>query len=994
MKKHKKKQKSSISSTPNTPLYFYLDLPAKHNQSNASEKIDEWAELLQYLVNSPEHVRAVLPSQSSNLIKEQFPVVIEHPAKFIELDDSNALEEQLSASGFAVVFHQNTLNGVKALEQWYMQQVSLSQDTVYIGVDAVNTRKQRLKKLCESVWTPNTLKGIGNGLNLVPVKFLENYLAEELHRESPCLASQRLQKTGWKWEEMPVSLDEDTSFFRFQWAVWSSLCKNFVKQNFTNPWTEMRKSTDVWKDLQNGNFGLYRLSFVFLILFLLFFMPFLSFDFGNTWDEWTHVDYARDILDFYLSWGENQAVFDLSKHTRYAHLHYGASFDTLAEFVYRYLSPFGIYETRHLLNALFGVLIIWFTGRIAKAYGSWRAALLAAILLLCSPRFLGHSMNNPKDIPFALGYAIGLFYLLRFLKQLPRPTIGTVFWLSFGIAFTISSKIGGLILVGYLGLFTGIVWLYHTYAQGLKVGISQVPRYGFLMLVVIAVGYFGGLLLWPQGLKDPIHNPLQSLQEFTNFRFLIAYELFEGKRILMENPPGHYTFKWIWISVPLFVHIGFLLGILPVPQRLKQYKGAILLFLLFTFLFPIGYTIVKNSTLYSGWRHMLFTFIPMIVIVAAGWEYLFTLSKKKMINFSLAGLLLVLTGLPVYWMVKNHPNEYVYFNELTGGINGAYTHYETEYWSQSLRQAVEWLVENEPVKDKKIVIATNFEVHCGQYYAEKYSDKIQIVWTRENEKYRRPWDYAFFGSRTMSKEQIENTFPPKNTIHTIKADTVPLVAIVKRQNNYLPKAFEARSQGKAAEALEYARKAMEADPANVEALRMNGILLIGMRRYEEALQILENCLRLSPEDYVCLTLIGTALYSQEEYNQAVPFLKQAIECKINNVSAYHNLGRIYIAQKNYPAALKYLQEGMKYDTNKNYALYFDAGVALIQQGLRNPKIKINCFRMAIQSLEKSLKINPNYSRAYRNLAYIYSNLGNQQKAQHYLQMMNQRLQRN
>lgn len=49
--------------------------------------------------------------------------------------------------------------------------------------------------------------------------------------------------------------------------------------------------------------------------------------------------------------------------------------------------------------------------------------------------------------------------------------------------------------------------------------------------------------------------------------------------------------------------------------------------------------------------------------------------------------------LPLIWSFKNHPNEYCYFNEMEGGINGAYGNFETDYWMNSTRESSQWLRE-------------------------------------------------------------------------------------------------------------------------------------------------------------------------------------------------------------------------------------------------------------------------------------------------------------
>src|SRR2546430_12034356 len=57
-------------------------------------------------------------------------------------------------------------------------------------------------------------------------------------------------------------------------------------------------------------------------------------------------------------------------------------------------------------------------------------------------------------------------------------------------------------------------------------------------------------------------------------------------------------------------------------------------------------------------------------------------------------------ALPIYvilvvvQLVRLFPYDYLYFNELVGGIQGANGKYEMDYWAKSLKEAVTWLKED------------------------------------------------------------------------------------------------------------------------------------------------------------------------------------------------------------------------------------------------------------------------------------------------------------
>ena len=54
------------------------------------------------------------------------------------------------------------------------------------------------------------------------------------------------------------------------------------------------------------------------------------------------------------------------------------------------------------------------------------------------------------------------------------------------------------------------------------------------------------------------------------------------------------------------------------------------------------------------------------------------------------GLLFALASADIAWtMLRMHPHQYVYFNRLIGGLGGAVGNYDTDYYGQSYKEAVE-----------------------------------------------------------------------------------------------------------------------------------------------------------------------------------------------------------------------------------------------------------------------------------------------------------------
>src|SRR5712691_11949687 len=173
-------------------------------------------------------------------------------------------------------------------------------------------------------------------------------------------------------------------------------------------------------------------------------------DYGVTWDEDAHNWYGVLALNYYLSGLTDDHALHFNDL-----INYGAMFDMAAAALNR-ISPLGIYETRHLLNALvgiFGLAGCWHLGRVL---GGRRAGFFALIFLLLTPNYYGQMFNNPKDIPFAVGGVWASYYMVRLLPSLPRPQLLLVVKLGLAIGLALGVRIGGLLFLCYLGLLLAL----------------------------------------------------------------------------------------------------------------------------------------------------------------------------------------------------------------------------------------------------------------------------------------------------------------------------------------------------------------------------------------------------------------------------------------------------------------------------------------------------------------------------------------------------------
>src|SRR5882762_6618054 len=79
--------------------------------------------------------------------------------------------------------------------------------------------------------------------------------------------------------------------------------------------------------------------------------------YGITWDEELQSQYGQAVVDYYFS-----GLKDMHYAEIYNLYLYGGMFDGFASLIDRY-TPFSVYETRHFVNAFFGLLGVWGTWR-------------------------------------------------------------------------------------------------------------------------------------------------------------------------------------------------------------------------------------------------------------------------------------------------------------------------------------------------------------------------------------------------------------------------------------------------------------------------------------------------------------------------------------------------------------------------------------------------------------------------------------------------------
>lgn len=416
-------------------------------------------------------------------------------------------------------------------------------------------------------------------------------------------------------------------------------------------------------------------------------------DYGVTWDEDVHNWYGNFVLDYYLSlFGDKTAL-----HWRDLY-NYGAVFDMVAAALNR-VSPIGVYETRHLLNGLVGILGLVGCWKLGRAVAGPRAGFISCLLLTSTPNYYGQMFNNPKDIPFAVGIVWSTYYLIRIVPTLPRPRLETLVKLGAAIGMTMGVRIGGLLLPCYLILLLALdgTWRAVSAKQIGVLASTAWVSFWRVLLPVVGVAYPVMLLFWPWAQTDPIENPLHALAFFSHQTFPF-YTLFDGQFVPASDLPWTYLPTYIALALPELVLV--LLFSVPVAAGVALWRGSFRLsreqalasFVLgIGIIFPVAYAIAIKAVLFDGMRHFIFV-LPLIAVAAAvaadrGLDWLSRFPYQRPI-----WVVLALYGCAhISIMAMLHPDQYVYYNAFVGGVEGAQRKFKLDYWANSYAEAVRGL---------------------------------------------------------------------------------------------------------------------------------------------------------------------------------------------------------------------------------------------------------------------------------------------------------------
>jgi Dolichyl-phosphate-mannose-protein mannosyltransferase len=438
-----------------------------------------------------------------------------------------------------------------------------------------------------------------------------------------------------------------------------------------------------------ARFGAYDFATLVLVAALVVIALCTFKDYAISNDEAVQHRYGELIIDYYTSGFRDQSVFSFENLFLY-----GGLFDIVAVAL-SHLVPIDPFDLRHILCALIGICGIGATAATARLIAGSRAGLIAAAGLSVCGAWYGTIFNHTKDVPFATAMIGATLFLIRAARSLPAPRAGDIAAFGLLAGAALGMRVLGLLLAIYAGVAIALYiprpWSGHSRAQW-RFATGSTLR----LLPALLLAYVVMILAWPWAALWPL-NPIRGLLAFSEFNYDIR-TLLAGQVYEMADAPRLYVPIYILIRVPLLTLLGAALAIMftALPRLAAgsaQLRRNDLTLVALTVIFPVACQVIWHGPVFTGMRHFLFVILALAVLGGVGLDMAVTAlaTRSRALGFGVLAVVTACFLLDAVTLVRLHPYEYLYYNPLVGGMEGASRRYDLDYWFGSMPEAIHQL---------------------------------------------------------------------------------------------------------------------------------------------------------------------------------------------------------------------------------------------------------------------------------------------------------------
>jgi len=435
-------------------------------------------------------------------------------------------------------------------------------------------------------------------------------------------------------------------------------------------------------------------------------------------------------------------------------------------------------------------------------------AIVGFSFLTLYPRYFSDIQNNMKDVPQVVMFALSIWLFWRLVND--RKLINLFLAaLSFAISFNV--KVNAIFIPLVVGVWFLILLV--TRATGSLKKPIHVPSIRHIKPILIyfllapALALLFWMFLWENPIKELLYIPRFFQDNTQNIEVL-----YFGKWYCSAvNVPWHYPFGYLAIVTPIPILILALVGMVVLIFQIFKRKPVASLLLLWFFI-PISRYLLPKIGVIDGIRHFEEVVFPLCAIAAVGAGGIFRFFDKQAIQPSFAraasfaevateaesagrqynnvkkllmgGLMIGVIAYLVQQIVVYHPFQITYFNELVGGLKGAFGKFDLDYWGTSQKQAMAWLNTHAP-QGSKVYVAMAADV-AAKYLRPDLLEKLNTTWYDDADYVvvlnRQSFFYRYF--------YIVEYMLMRKTAYVVELQGVPLVWIYDNSLGQFPRGRE------------------------------------------------------------------------------------------------------------------------------------------------------------------------------------------------------------
>lgn len=486
-------------------------------------------------------------------------------------------------------------------------------------------------------------------------------------------------------------------------------------------------------------------TFLLLGLLLVVYLIFINVhkDYGISWDEAIQREHGIVTLDYINESCNNcidQGNLSDTLLQEYKWRHYGTIFQVISQIAEEklgYSDSSERFYVRHRIQLFFFTIALFcFFYLLKNRYKKRLLAFGGLLLLLSTPRILGHQFFNPKDAVFLSAYVIAissLSYLMAHPKKWRYYVIH-----AFCTGLVIDVRILGLYIVPLTLLAMLLV----------NKGLQDFRSLLFRSAGYLGLSFLSMVAMWPLLWTKPFENLTNAFKAMSAFDWK-GEVLLNGHYLLGYKLPPDYLIKWITVSTPLIslglIVLGFLALFYILVKRGTDYKNESIqvsdeqwlststdLVCFMAGVGPLLIVVILKSTLYDGWRQMQFVY-PMFIYFIVYLIYQSYKSQLSYIRYIGNGILIFTILFQLYIIWKWHPLQQVYFNGLAK--KPWVEHYEMDYWGSGFKHAYEEFSKT-LAPGEKVTIVSNAYPGWESFLAldDSYKEQLQYEWVKDKQE--------------------------------------------------------------------------------------------------------------------------------------------------------------------------------------------------------------------------------------------------------------------